>query len=86
VFRARCSQAEATVNSPGRICHLTWADPAFLPPSMMATAKIAIDDAGKGLSGVVRDVQRLAEPEIPDADADALEIPLQSAATVGSLA
>jgi ADP-ribose pyrophosphatase YjhB (NUDIX family) len=67
VFRARCGQPEATVNSPGRICHLTWADPSFLPAGMMATASIAIRDAVNGLSGVVRAVQRIAEPDIPEA-------------------
>jgi len=68
VFRARCSKAEATVNSPGRISHLTWADPAYLPDPMTATAKIAISDAVKGRSGVVCHVQRNVEPDIPDAD------------------
>lgn len=84
VFRARCGQPEATVNSPGRISHLTWANPADLPSAMMATAATAIRDAVNGLAGVVREVQRMPEPEIPDADAPDVELPTQPAESVGA--
>ncbi|HZN19286.1 MAG TPA: NUDIX hydrolase [Micromonosporaceae bacterium] len=67
VFRATASAAEATVNSPGRICALAWHDPAALPQPTTATTRIAIADVVAGRSGVLRDVQRDREPEIPEA-------------------
>jgi ADP-ribose pyrophosphatase YjhB (NUDIX family) len=67
VFRGQTERAEPTVNSPGRICRLSWHDPAALPLPMTATTRIAIADAVAGRSGVLREVRRPAEPEIPDA-------------------
>jgi 8-oxo-dGTP diphosphatase len=72
VFRARFSASEATVNAPGRIRRLSWADPGSLPQPMTATTRTAIADANAGRSGVVSIIQRDAEPEVPDAaEADA---------------
>jgi 8-oxo-dGTP diphosphatase len=68
VFRGRCEHGEATVNAPGRICRLSWHDPAALPEPMTATTRAAITDATASRSGVVRVVQRDAEPEIPEAE------------------
>ena len=66
VFRGKLD-GEATLNSPGRICRLSWHDPGTLPAPMTATAQLALADAAAGRSGVLADVQRAAEPEIPDA-------------------
>jgi 8-oxo-dGTP diphosphatase len=66
VFRARLD-GEATVNAPGRICRLSWHDPDALPDPMTATARRALADAVDGRSGVLSDVHRVAEPEIPEA-------------------
>jgi 8-oxo-dGTP diphosphatase len=68
VFRGRCDGGEATVNAPGRISRLSWHDPAALPEPMTATTRAAIADAVAARSGVVRVVQRDAEPEIPEAE------------------
>lgn len=70
VFRGRCDGGEATLNAPGRICRLSWHDPADLPNPMTATTREAIADAAAARSGVLRVVQRNAEPELPDADVD----------------
>ena len=67
VFRARVDGGEASVNSPGRICRLSWHDPSVLPEPMTATTRAAITDAVTGRSGVIRDVHRDVEPEIPEA-------------------
>jgi 8-oxo-dGTP diphosphatase len=67
VFRGRIEGGEASVNSPGRICRLSWHDPDALPDHLTPTARVAIADAVAGRSGVLREVQRDAEPEIPDA-------------------
>ncbi|MBN1170871.1 MAG: NUDIX domain-containing protein [Micromonosporaceae bacterium] len=67
VFRALVIAGEAAVNAPGRIARLTWSDPKALPEPLTATARIAITDALSGHSGVVRDVERDCEPEIPEA-------------------
>lgn len=67
VFRATAHDPEATLNSPGRICALAWLEPEWLPHPMTATTRIAIADAAAGQSGVLREVVRDAEPEIPDA-------------------
>lgn len=66
VFRARVD-GEVTLNSPGRICRLSWHDPSALPNAMTATTRAAIADAVAGRSGVLRIVRRDAEPEIPEA-------------------
>ena len=68
VFRGRCDGGEAALNAPGRIARLAWHDPEHLPGPMTATTRTAIADAAAGRSGVVRVVQRDAEPEIPDAE------------------
>lgn len=67
-FRGQVVHGDVAVNSPGRICRLAWHDVADLPGPMTATARAAILDALAGHSGVLRDVRRAAEPEIPDAD------------------
>ena len=67
-FRARVASGDVAVNSPGRICRLCWHETAALPEPMTATTRAAIADAIAGRSGVLRDVHRDVEPEIPDAD------------------
>jgi ADP-ribose pyrophosphatase YjhB (NUDIX family) len=66
VFRGRLD-GEVAVNAPGRISRLAWHDPTELPHPVTATTRAAVADATQGRSGVLRDVQRDAEPEIPDA-------------------
>jgi len=68
VFRGRLIDGDVAVNSPGRICRLAWHDPDALPQPVTATARAALADAVDGRSGVLRDVHRDAEPEIPEAD------------------
>ncbi|HEY8472967.1 MAG TPA: NUDIX hydrolase [Natronosporangium sp.] len=68
VFRGRVVRGEATVNSPGRICRLSWHEPADLPEPMTATTRAAIADAVAARSGAVRVVQRDKEPELPEAE------------------
>jgi ADP-ribose pyrophosphatase YjhB (NUDIX family) len=68
VFRGTVDGGEASVNSPGRICRLSWHDPDALPEHTTPTARAAIADATAGRSGMLRMVQRDAEPEIPDAE------------------
>ena len=68
VFRCRATVPEATVNEPGRICRLAWHDAGALPTPMTPTARAAVADAVAGHSGVLRVVQRDAEPEPRDAD------------------
>lgn len=68
VFRARIISGEALVNSPSWIRRLTWADPENLPDPLTATTRIAVSDAAAGRAGVLRDVQRPAEPEVPEAE------------------
>lgn len=67
VFRARIASGEALVNSPSWIRRLTWAAVDSLPEPLTATTQIAVADAADGRSGVLRDVLRAAEPEVPDA-------------------
>jgi 8-oxo-dGTP diphosphatase len=67
VFRARLTSEEAAVNAPGRICRLAWSDRDALPEPLTATTRMAIIDACAGHSGVLRQVQRDAEPEVLDA-------------------
>jgi 8-oxo-dGTP diphosphatase len=79
-FRGQVASGDVAVNSPGRICRLAWHDSADLPGPMTATARSAIADALAGRSGVLRDVHRDVEPEIPDAD----DAPAAQFATVAS--
>jgi ADP-ribose pyrophosphatase YjhB (NUDIX family) len=66
-FRGRVASGDVAVNSPGRICRLAWHGAGALPEPMTATTRVAIADAIDGRSGVLRDVHRDIEPEIPDA-------------------
>ncbi len=68
VFRAEIVSGEALVNSPSWIRRLTWADPASLPDPMTATTRSAVADAAAGRAGVLRDVLRPTEPQVPDAE------------------
>jgi 8-oxo-dGTP diphosphatase len=70
VFRGRVSDADLVLNAPGRICALTWHQPDMLPEPLTATGRAALADALVGRSGVLREVRRPAEPEIPDAEAE----------------
>jgi 8-oxo-dGTP diphosphatase len=67
VFRGRLSGGEVAVNSP-RIGRLAWFDPDALPGPLTACSRTALADAAAGRSGVLRKVQRDAEPELPDAE------------------
>jgi ADP-ribose pyrophosphatase YjhB (NUDIX family) len=67
VFRGVVDGGEASVNSPGRICRLSWHDPDALPEHTTPTTRRAVADAVAGRSGMLREVHRDAEPEIPDA-------------------
>ena len=67
VFRGRLEIGECAVNAPGRIRRLAWCDPSDLPQPLTATTRMAIADALAGRSGMLRTVQRDAEPEVPDA-------------------
>jgi 8-oxo-dGTP diphosphatase len=67
VFRGRLRGGEAAVNAPGRIRRLGWHDPADLPQPLTATTRTAIADAIANRAGVLRDVQRDNEPEVPEA-------------------
>jgi ADP-ribose pyrophosphatase YjhB (NUDIX family) len=69
VFRGQVADADLVVNAPGRICALTWHEPDMLPTPLTATGRAAIVDAFAGRAGVLREVRRSAEPEIPDAEA-----------------
>jgi ADP-ribose pyrophosphatase YjhB (NUDIX family) len=64
VFRGTLD-GEATLNAPGRICRLHWQGPGELPAPLTATTTTALADAAAGRSGVLRVVQRRAEPEVP---------------------
>jgi len=66
VFRGHLEGGEAALNSP-RISRLAWYDPEALPDPLTATTRIAIEDAMAGRAGVLREVQRDHEPEVPDA-------------------
>jgi 8-oxo-dGTP diphosphatase len=70
VFRAKVIGGEPAVNSP-KISRLAWYDPDTLPSPLTATTRAALEDAGAGRSGVLRNVLRAAEPEVPDVDDDA---------------
>jgi 8-oxo-dGTP diphosphatase len=67
VFRGTIDGGEPIINSPGRICRLSWHEPDDLPAPTTATTRTAIADAVADYSGVLREVHRDAEPEIPDA-------------------
>src|SRR5690606_12660819 len=66
VFRGRITGGDIAVNSP-RICRLAWHDTSSLPEPLTATTRTAVADASAGRSGVLRQVKRDAEPEVPDA-------------------
>ncbi len=68
VFRGQIAGADLVLNSPGRICALSWHEPDMLPEPLTATGRAAIADALAGHSGVLREVVRAIEPEIPDAE------------------
>jgi 8-oxo-dGTP diphosphatase len=68
VFRGQVADADLVLNAPGRICALTWHEPDILPARLTATGRAAIADALAGRSGVLREVFRAAEPDIPDAE------------------
>ncbi|HEX6873796.1 MAG TPA: NUDIX hydrolase [Micromonosporaceae bacterium] len=67
VFRGRIAAGDVAVNSP-RIRRLAWHDPDDLPAPMTPTTSTAVADTVSGRSGVLRHVERDAEPEVPDAD------------------
>jgi ADP-ribose pyrophosphatase YjhB (NUDIX family) len=67
VFRGRLASGEPAVNAPGRICRLAWYEVDALPQPLTATTRTAIVDAVAGRAGVLREVQRDTEPEVPDA-------------------
>src|SRR6266508_5928558 len=67
VFRAQIVSGEALVNSPSWIRRLTWADPSARPEPLTATTRIAVADATAGRAGVLRDVLRPVEPDVPEA-------------------
>jgi 8-oxo-dGTP diphosphatase len=66
VFRGRLD-GETTLNDPAHIRRLCWYEPDSLPSPMTATTRTALRDAIVGRSGVLRQVLRDAEPEVPDA-------------------
>lgn len=66
VFRGHLD-GEVALNAPGRIRRLAWYEPDALPNPLTATTRIAVDDAMSGRAGVLREVQRDHEPEVPDA-------------------
>lgn len=84
VFRGTISGGEASVNSPGRIRRLSWHDPADLPEHTTPTTRSAVHDAIAGLSGVLREVHRNTEPEIPDADDAEPALQLSGTATTAT--
>jgi len=66
VFRGRL-EGEATLNEPGRIRRLCWYEPDELPHPMTPTTRAALADAFAGRAGVLREVLRDTEPELPEA-------------------
>jgi ADP-ribose pyrophosphatase YjhB (NUDIX family) len=79
VFRANLN-GEATLNAPGRIRRLAWQDPEDLPRPVTATTVTALGDMAAGRSGVLRVVERYAEPEVPDATESAPALSTAAAA------
>ncbi|MFB9409425.1 NUDIX hydrolase [Dactylosporangium matsuzakiense] len=68
VFRGRIDgDGGPALNAPGRISGLGWHDTDCLPEPMTATTRTAIADATARRTGVIREVQRDAEPEVIDA-------------------
>jgi 8-oxo-dGTP diphosphatase len=67
VFRARLVNGEATVNAPGKISRLSWHEPGSLPEPMSPIARMALKDAAAGRSGVLAEVFRDDEPDLPEA-------------------
>jgi 8-oxo-dGTP diphosphatase len=67
VFRARLLGGEATVNAPGKIARLSWHEQGSLPEPMSPTTRSALKDAAAGRSGVLAEVFRDAEPDLPEA-------------------
>ncbi|WP_432976984.1 NUDIX hydrolase [Dactylosporangium sp. CA-233914] len=67
VFRGRLDGGGPSLNAPGRISKLAWHSPDTLPAPLTATTRTAIADAACGRTGVIREVERDAEPEIIDA-------------------
>jgi ADP-ribose pyrophosphatase YjhB (NUDIX family) len=67
VFRGRLDGGGPALNAPGRISGLAWHTTDSLPEPLTATTRIAIADATAGRCGVIRQVQRDAEPDVIDA-------------------
>jgi ADP-ribose pyrophosphatase YjhB (NUDIX family) len=67
VFRGHLEGGEAALNAPGRIRALAWYEPDALPHPLTATTRTAIHDAMAGRAGVLREVLRDHEPDVPDA-------------------
>jgi 8-oxo-dGTP diphosphatase len=78
VFRAS-ADCEVMVNSPSRISRLSWHEVGSLPAPMTATTHIAIEDAAAGRRGVLREVHRAVEPDIPEVEADTDDVLVASA-------
>jgi 8-oxo-dGTP diphosphatase len=57
-FRCEVVTGEAVLNGQGRICHLGWHEPTYVPKPVTTTATAAVADAAAGLSGVVRHLVR----------------------------
>jgi 8-oxo-dGTP diphosphatase len=66
VFRATID-CEVTINARGLISKACWHETSDLPSPMTATARAALADAAAGRAGVLRQVRRNAEPEVPEA-------------------
>jgi ADP-ribose pyrophosphatase YjhB (NUDIX family) len=79
VFRATLN-GEATLNAPGRIRRLAWQDPNDLPKPVTATTVTALADMAAERSGVLRVVERYAEPDVPDAVDAATAAPVLTSA------
>ncbi|MGE5828750.1 MAG: NUDIX hydrolase [Micromonosporaceae bacterium] len=72
VFRGRLGHGDVAVNAPARISRLSWHDPSALPQPLTVTARAAVADELAECSGVLRTLERDAEPEVPEADEVAL--------------
>lgn len=68
VFGGQVPDADLVLNAPGRICALSWHEPDMLPEPLTATGRAAIADALAGRAGVLREVVRAAEPDVPEAE------------------
>lgn len=80
VFGGQVADADLVLNAPGRICALSWHEPDMLPEPLTATGRAAIADALAGRAGVLREVARAAEPDVPEAE------PAEDGELVASLA